>query len=183
MSRPICLIATFCVAVGLLSAYGQDKKKPSAASQPVKGPQYHLATAKTYNVQSHDHARILQKYAAADAMVPEDVVQEHVAAIRFSVAGAKKAVNKLSQAEPRNAELSKQVAQLQQRYDKVNTLLKELEGQVSKNSVKQQTVISQTQAISQQLQDNHTLYRAVDNNFYNASSNSYYDTGEGHFVD
>ncbi len=155
---------------------------PDATS--LQAEKYHLALGKTYNMQAHDHARLLSKYAAIGERVPADVVQEHAAAIRFNAQAAKKSFSRLEGLAKTDPALSQQVAQMQQRLDKVNALVAQLEARVAQQGELQaDTVAAQSAEISQQLRSNHAGARETDNRFYNADSDAYYFTGDGHFVD
>ncbi|HXT59535.1 MAG TPA: hypothetical protein VN699_12920 [Pirellulales bacterium] len=149
----------------------------------LRGEKYQLALAKTYNMQAHDHARMLDKYAALGERVPADVVKEHAAAIRFNANAARKSFAKLGETA-NNPALAGQFAQMQQRLNKVTELADRLEAQVEQEgSGESQLVGSQSAEISRQLRANHVDAQEADGNFYGSDSESYYFTGEGHFVD
>jgi hypothetical protein len=169
--------AILVLATSALAADGQDETS-------LQGEKYHLALGKTYNMQAHDHARLLSKYAAVGERVPADVVKEHAAAIRFNAQAARKSFTKLEGLAKTDPALSQQVAQMQQRLDKVNALVAQLEARVEQQGeLQSETVAAQTAEISQQLRSNHVSARETDDRFYNADSDAYYFTGEGHFVD
>jgi hypothetical protein len=150
----------------------------------LRGDQYHLALGKTYNMQAHDHARMLGKYAALGERVPADVVKEHAAAIRFNATAAKKSFAKLAEFANNKPALAGQLAQMQQRLDKVTELADRLETQVEQEGTGEaQLIASQSAEISRQLRANHVDANEADGNFYNSDSDSYYFTGNGHFVD
>jgi len=169
--------AILVLATSSLASDGQDETS-------LQGEKYHLALGKTYNMQAHDHARLLSKYAAVGERVPAEVVKEHAAAIRFNAQAARKSFTKLEGLAKTDPALSQQVAQMQQRLDKVNALVAQLEARVEQQGeLQSETVAAQTAEISQQLRSNHVSARETDNRFYNADSDAYYFTGEGHFVD
>jgi len=172
------VVAAALAAASLAFAFGADEK-PKAR----KGGAYHVAEGRTYNIEAHDHARLLQKYAALSDKVPGDVVQDHAAAIRFNTKGAKKSFARLAESDPDNAALGNLVEQLRERLDMVTAELELLEAQAAKNTAEAKIVIAQTNEISQHLQANHRDLRTIDNDFYDSDSDSYYMTGEGHFVD
>ena len=184
MQRHTLVLAATCVALAFSvfagDEKGKDKDKPD---QRPFGQVPFLATAKTYNMQSHDHARLLGKYAAADASVPANVVKEHADAIRFNVAAEKRSFDRLAKLAAENKDLIQRVERLQKRLDKVNALVGRMENEVEKNSANEKAIISGTRAISEELLQNHREIRTIDNSFYNSGSDSYYETGEGHFVD
>jgi methyl-accepting chemotaxis protein len=148
-----------------------------------QGGKYHLAAGKTYNMQSQDHARMLKKYAALGEKVPADVVREHAAAIRFNADAARRSYSRLARSADGNEALVAQVRQLHERLDQVSATLTQLEAEASRTSANSKSVVAHANEISQQLRDNHNDLRRIDEAFYNADSDSYYTTGEGHFVD
>jgi hypothetical protein len=153
------------------------------AADSLRGEKYQLALAKTYNMQAHDHARMLDKYAALGERVPADVVQEHAAAIRFNAKAARKSFARLGETA-KNPAIAGQLAQMQQRLNKVTELADRLEAQAAQEgSGEAQLIGSQSAEISRQLRANHVDARETDSNFYGSDSESYYFTGEGHFVD
>jgi len=152
-------------------------------SKPQQDGEYHLAAGKTYNMHAHDHARMLLKYAGAGDQVPADVVQDHVASIRFNTEAARKSYIRLAKSSGASAVLVQKVEQMQKRLDKVNTELEQLEAHAAKNAVESRTVIARANAVSRHLHANHDDLRAIDDGFYDSGSDSYYETGEGHFVD
>ncbi|HVC93609.1 MAG TPA: hypothetical protein VND64_07965 [Pirellulales bacterium] len=154
-----------------------------AKRKAAQGGAYHVAAGKTYNMQAHDHARMLRKYADVGDEVPGDVVQDHAAAIRFNTEGAKKSYDRLAKSEPGNAALAKIVEQLRKRLDMVTAELELLEAQEAESAAESKMISARTNEISKHLQANHRALRAIDNDFYDSSSDSYYETGEGHFVD
>ena len=115
--------------------------------------------------------------------MPAEEVREHAAAIRQSSEAAQKAYERLAKSKADDADLAKRIEQLQKRIEKVNALIKKLETQVAKNSASEKTIILQTQQISQELRANQNDLKAIDRVFYNFGSDSYYETGECHFVD
>ncbi|HVC93610.1 MAG TPA: hypothetical protein VND64_07970 [Pirellulales bacterium] len=157
----------------------------AAAEKPTarQGGAYHVAAGKTYNIEAHDHARLLQKFAELEEMVPAEVVDDHAAAIRFNTEAAKKSYARLAKSAPANAALVKMVEQLQERLDKVTAALKHLEALAAKTAADAKVVIARTEEISRHLQANHKALRKIDDDFYDSNSDSYYETGEGHFVD
>ena len=174
---PTLLSAAILVAV-LNPTLSTDEQSTSR-----QGGKYHLAAGKTYNMQSHDHARMLQKFAGLADHVPAGVVREHAAAIRFNTEAARRSYARLATSAGGNADLAEQVEQLQQRLAKVSASLSKLEAASTGAIANSQTVIAHTNEISQQLRDNHNDLRRIDQAFYNSDSDSYYTTGEGHFVD
>jgi hypothetical protein len=149
----------------------------------LRGEEYQLALAKTYNMQAHDHARMLDRYAALGERVPADVVKEHAAAIRFNANAAKRSFAKLGETAS-NPALASQLAQMRQRLDNVTELADRLEAQTAQEgSGESQLVGTQSAEISRQLRANHVDAQEADGNFYGSDSESYYFTGEGHFVD
>jgi hypothetical protein len=176
--KPQLLLAAALTALVCHLARADDQ---DAASR--QGGKYHVAAGKTYNMQAHDHARILQKYAALGEQIPAEVVRDHAAAIRFNTEAANRSYTRLGKSAGNNAALAKQVKQLQDRLAKVSGSLKQLEAEAARNTAASKTVIARTNEISRQLRANHNDLRTIDNDFYNSDSDSYYTTGEGHFVD
>ncbi|HVC97722.1 MAG TPA: hypothetical protein VND64_28885 [Pirellulales bacterium] len=158
-------------------------QQAGAKRKAEQGGAYHVAAGKTYNMQAHDHARMLQKYADLGDEVPRDVVQDHAAAIRFNTEAAKKSYDRLAKSEPGNAALAKIVEQLRKRLELVTAELELLEAQEAEIAAASKTIMARTNEISKHLQANHRALRAIDDDFYDSSSDSYYTTGEGHFVD
>jgi hypothetical protein len=154
-----------------------------AQTESRQGSKYHLALAKTYHQQSHDHVRMLQKYAELGDSVPADVVNEHASAIRYNTDATKRAYGRLVKSAGDNADLAKRVEQMQARLDKVSATLKELEANTAKQKANSTAVAARAKEITQQLRSNHVDLGRIDNDFYNSDSDSYYETGEGHFVD
>ncbi|HVX13930.1 MAG TPA: hypothetical protein VHC22_22290 [Pirellulales bacterium] len=154
-----------------------------AQTKSRQGAKYQLALAKTYHQQSHDHVRMLQKYAALGDKVPAEVVTEHAAAIRYNTDATKRAYGRLVKSAGDDAELAKRVEEMQARLDKVSATLKELEANTSQQKADSKAVAARAKEITQQLRSNHVDLGRIDNDFYDSDSDSYYETGEGHFVD
>ncbi|HEV7223016.1 MAG TPA: hypothetical protein VGN42_09975 [Pirellulales bacterium] len=179
MTNPQSLLvaATFMViALNAVQAEDQDGKSRQVGK-------YYLALGRTHNMQAHDHARLLQKYAALSDQVPADVIHDHVAAIRFNAEAAKKSFARQGKSAGDNVALAHHVEQLQKRLDKVIASVNQLEDQLAGKSASAKTVAARTNDISQQLRANHNDLRTIDNDFYDSGSDSYYETGEGHFID
>jgi hypothetical protein len=154
------------------------------AGDSLQGEGYHLALGQTYNMQARDHAHLLGKYAALGQRVPAEVVKEHAAAIRFNANAAKKSFAKLGETANDKPALAGQIAQMQQRLEKVTKLADRLEAQAEQGQAADSKIIAaQSEEISRQLQANHVDARAVGGNFYNSDSDSYYFEGRGHFAD
>jgi hypothetical protein len=179
MTNPQSLLAaaTFmAIALNAVQAKDQDGKSEQA-------DEYYLALGRTHNMQAHDHARLLQKYAARSDHAPADVIHDQAAAIRFNAEAAKKSFALQGKSAGDNAALAKQVVQLQKRLDKVIASVKQLEDLSAGKSASAKAVLARTNDISQQLRANHNDLRAIDRDFYDSDSDSYYETGEGHFID
>jgi hypothetical protein len=179
MTNPQSLLAaaTFMViALNAVQAEDQDGKSKQA-------DEYYLALGRTHNMQAHDHARLLQKYAARSDRAPADVIHDQAAAIRFNAEAAKKSFARQGKSAGDNAALAKQVVQLQKRLDKVIASVKQLEDLSAGKSASAKAVVARTNDISQQLRANHNDLRTIDRDFYDSDSDSYYETGEGHFID
>ncbi len=155
---------------------------------------YYVAAGKTYNMHANDHARMLGKYAAATGKpVPAEVVREHTAAIRANVANAQKAYAKLAEFAKTNPGVAKQLAEINKQLASVSQQVKGLE---SDNQADSKLVLMATSAISQDLKTTHLASKEIDralaasqaqaqqtSRFDNLDSQSYYFTGEGHFID
>ncbi len=176
MNCPAWLSAALIVAA--LTAPTENEQP-----QAQHSGKYQVAAGKTYNIQAHAHTRLLQKYAALGEKVPAEVVREHVSAIRFNTESARKSYSRLAKVDAGNADLAKRVEQMQARLDKVSAALERMEGEVSGNHANSQAVIANAKEISQRLNENHRDLRRIDNDFYDSTSDAYYVTGEGHFVD
>jgi uncharacterized protein YPO0396 len=174
--RLVILAAFIAIAVSAARAEDQDRKARQSG-------EYYLALGRTHNMQAQDHARLLRKYAALSDRAPADVVQDHVAAIRYNTDAAGKSFARLGESAGDNAALAKHVEQLQKRLDQVNTSLKQLQAELGGRTVGAKAVAGRTNEISRQLRENHNDLRAMDGEFYDSDSDSYYATGEGHFVD
>jgi hypothetical protein len=170
------------LAAALLVAVANPATTDDEYAASRQGGKYYLAAGRTYNNQAQDHARMLKKYAALGEQVPANIVHEHAAAIRFNTEGARRSYTRLARSAGDNAELAQQIKQLQERLDKVAATLKQLED-ASREKANAQAVIARSNEISQQLRDNHNDLRRIDEAYYNSDSDSYYTTGEGHFVD
>lgn len=164
------------------------------SAQSALRAELHTAAGKTYNLHANDHARLLNKYAKATAQpVPADVIKEHTTGMRASITAARSAFNQVGAVTQGNAKITPQLASVQQRLDKAMKLIDQLEAQSAREAVQSKEVAAQTAAISQELKAVHTQSQQIDqtlndqseenNNFYNSDSDSYYETGEGHFVD
>jgi hypothetical protein len=187
------LVVALTVGVALVTdgsaAFAQAKTDPTR-----RADQYYVAAAKTYNMHAHDHARMLGKYAAAaDHPVPAEVVKEHTAAIGANVERARRSFAKLAHTAKPNPDLATQLAEIQKRLAAVTKQLSQLNASSAMEAVDQKLVLSQTAGISRGLQATHlaskkidaALVQAADANaqFDDSQSDSYYFTGEGHFID
>jgi hypothetical protein len=179
MIRTLLWVAAVSVALaGVNRALAQNQSQASRHKE-----KFHLALSKTYNMQAHDHARLLDKYAALVKSVPAEIVGEHASAIRTASQAAKKNFAKLAKSAPNNVDLAKQIERLQKRLDQVTDLTKQLEGQAAEKESESQTLRKQLGEISRLLRTNHDAVKRIDDDFYDSSSDDYYLTGEGHFVD
>ncbi len=168
-----------------------------ALSPTVRGDQYLVAAAKTYNMHANDHARLLGKYAAAsDKPVAGAVIKNHVDAIRANTNMAKNLYDRLSSTAKNDPLVSKQLAAINARLAKVNELVDQLEAQSKEESTESKDVIAKTDALSQELKATHMASKAIDNSLMQAAqselqsdefadrqSSDYFSTGEGHFLD
>jgi hypothetical protein len=173
------VFAALCLVVSTSTAAG-DEARDDDARQTER---HHLAAGKTHNLQAHDHARLLGKYAGASDRASAEIVKGQTAAIRASAQAAKKSFAKVGQTAPDNRELAARVAQLQERLDQVTELSNRLESQLRQPAVDSRTAAEYSSAVSELLRANHASIKQVDQDFYNSQSDSYYSTGEGHFVD
>ena len=140
MTNPQLLLtaATFMViALNAVQAEDQDGKSKQA-------DEYYLALGRTHNMQAHDHARLLQKYAARGDRAPADVIHDQAAAIRFNAEAAKKSFARQGKSAGDNAALAKQVVQLQKRLDKVIASVKQLEDLSAGKSASAKAVVART---------------------------------------
>jgi hypothetical protein len=176
-------LAAFCVALIAVAV----SPSRSHAQDPSTTPdgKYHLAIAKTHTVHANDNAILLKKYAAGHKTVPDDVVKEHAASMKFHLNAARKAyasLAKTAKTEPdskKQADLLKELNTIDGRLSKINDMVKKLETQTT---VADQ-VAADSAKISAELAASRAATQAVDNNFYNMSSSDYYEDGLGHFVD
>lgn len=157
---------------------------PQDPESARKTAAYHLAVGNTYNRHADQHAQILDKYAALGETVPAGIVREHAAAIRHDVEQAHKAYSSLAKADKDNPGVAEAVAELQQRLGKLTESLKRLEDREQRQDALQaQMVRTQAAEISAILNDSYSAARKADQKFYDMQSESYYSSGEGHFVD
>lgn len=193
MSRPVdCGVATlFCLLVlPLVCAQDNNDKVKSHR----RGDAYHLAAGKTYNIHANDHARLLGKFAAAaEHPVSSDVIAPHAALIRVNAEAAQKAYRRIGNTAGNDTQTKAQLAEIQQRLTKVTELVNQLESQSAKQALDAKLVLERATAISQQLKQTHLASRRIDQifsaavqtggEFTDRDSDSYYFTGEGHFID
>ncbi|REK09011.1 MAG: hypothetical protein DWQ37_19310 [Planctomycetota bacterium] len=176
--------------------------QPAAAVTPAdeqpnltaRGDRYHAATAKTHSMHARDHARLLNKYAAAaDAPVSSSVLKKHLAAIRENMKEAGSTYSKLSAASKSDPSVKQQLDEITKRLDNVNKLVGQLEERSKQEAVDSKLVIDQTNDMAKEIKASHAANSAVDqavveaaqrrSQFYNPKSPNYYFTGEGHFID
>lgn len=159
-----------------------------------RGDKYYVAAAKTYNIHANDHVRILNKYAAANGgKVSGEVIKEHTAEMRRNLESAKKAYAKISPQGKKNPNIAAQLTEVEQRLDKATALIDQLEAASAKDNAEAKQVMAQTAALSRELQATHKANKAIDqavaqslhsdDEFEDRQSDSYYFTGEGHFID
>lgn len=175
-------LAFACAAFGCVTtALCFQGESDDAAHKKAK---YYLALGKTYNSQAHDHVRLLKKYASQHETADAGVVNEQSTAIRSNAEAAKRALAKTAELEKENRSLAAQIAQMQARLDRVAELAKRLESQTAKKKVvDSKQVQTESAAAADLLRENHLHVKRTDSDFYNSDSESYYTTGEGHFVD
>jgi hypothetical protein len=189
MNHRLLIVAGVALAWSASSALAQSK-----AETARRADQYYVAAGQTYNMHAHDHVRLLGKYAAAAAHpVPSDVVKEHTAAIRGNVERAGQSFARLDESAGKSPGMAAQLAEIKKRLAAVTTQLTRLNASSANERVDSRLVLSQTAAIAQDLKAAHLASKKIDSalaqsleadeQFDNPQSNSYYFTGEGHFLD
>jgi hypothetical protein len=187
LSAVVCLLPLSSLAVA-------DDSKDDKTVAHRRGDAYQLAAGKTHNIHANDHARLLGKYAAAAAHpVSQEVLTPHAAAIRVNVDAAQKAYSRIRNDGKSDPQMKAQLTEIQQRLTKVTELVNQLENQSAKQAVEAKTVLDRTNTISQELKQAHLASKKVDqifgaavqtgSDFTDRDSDSYYFTGEGHFID
>jgi cell pole-organizing protein PopZ len=182
------MLTLFVVSLSALS-FADDSPNPGQ-----RGDAYQLAAGKTYNMHAHDHARLLGKFAAAaEHPVSSDVLAPHLASIRANADAAQKAYKRMSARAKNDPQLKNQLAEIEQRLTKVSQLVNQLEVQSAKQNVEAIAVLDRTNAISRELKQTHLASKQIDRmfgaaiqtggDFSDRDSDSYYFTGEGHFID
>lgn len=190
MKTGISMFLACCALVSIAAATPAADQPPSSA----RGDQYQMATAKTHSLHARDHARLLNKYAAAsDEPVPASVIQKHLAAIRENTEQARKTYAKLSDATKNDATIKQRLTEISARLNNVNSLVDQLEKRSQQEAVESKMVIAQTNDIAKEIKASNEASSEVDQavadaaeqneNFYNRQAPNYYFTGEGHFID
>ena len=98
-----------------------------APAKSLKGDAYYFSLGQMYDVQAYQHAKMLKRLSANGAAIPLDVLAEHLAAIRASVAAADKAYARLSAATMKKPETAKKLDEIKQFNMKILDLCKSLE--------------------------------------------------------
>jgi hypothetical protein len=189
------LVAGFvAISLSYAPAIAGDAQAASDKKANHRAEKYYVAAGKTYNMHAHDHARMLGKYAAAhDAPVPSEVVREHVQAIDANVARARQSYTKLNTAAKTNPAVAEQLAEIEKQLKSVTAQVNKLKSASNSDKAETKAILAETDAISKSLKATHdaskeidqALTQAIENNeqFDNRQSDSYYFTGEGHFLD
>jgi len=187
-------LVVLALSLGYAPVIAQDAQAADAKTAAHRAERYFVAAGKTYNMHAHDHARMLGKYAAATgAPVPSGVVREHVQAIDANVARARQAYAKLIAAAKTNPAVAEQLAEIEKQLKSVTSEVNKLKTASNADTADAKLILTETDAISKNLKATHdaskeidqALTQAIDNSdqFDDRQSDSYYFTGEGHFLD
>ncbi|HWB10813.1 MAG TPA: hypothetical protein VG826_16405 [Pirellulales bacterium] len=123
---------------------------PLGPEEAGQSAEYYMSAGSTFSRHAHEHAQILERYAASGEAVPARIVKEQAAAIHHDVDQAHKSFSKLAAAdaaENENLPPDAAIKNFQQELRKATELLQQLEAQVQHLSAVQAELVRGQSAI------------------------------------
>ena len=126
---------------------------PVGPEEARQSTEYYMSVGSAFNRHAHEHAQILERFAASGETVPAKIVKEQAAAIHHDVEQAQKSFSRLATSDDNDEDEDLPVAaaikKLQGGLRKVSESLQRLEGQVQQQTaVQAELVRGQTAIIS-----------------------------------
>ena len=127
--------------------------------------EHYLSVGNVYSQHAHEHAQVLQRYAASDDTVPANIVREQAKAIRHDVEQAQKSFARVAAADKETNDESRTgaIQELQAELQKVTDSVRRLESVVrQQGEVQARLVRGQTAVVSRLLQQANEAARAAE---------------------
>lgn len=147
-------------------SFEEDYPALPVESEPGNHPaEHYLSVGNVYSQHAHEHAEVLQRYAASDDTVPANIVREQAKAIRHDVEQAQKSFARAAAAdeESKNESRTDAIKELQAELQKVTESVRRLESVVQRQGeVQARLVRGQTAVVSRLLQQANEAARAAE---------------------
>lgn len=147
-------------------SFAEDYPVAPVTTEPAKhSADYYLSVGNVFSKHAHEHAEVLERYAASGETVPANIVKEQAKAIHRDVDQAQKSFSQVSVAdeETTSDDLPGAVKRLQVSLSKVTESLRRLESQVQRQGAVEATLVrGQTAIINRLFQQANEAARAAE---------------------
>lgn len=147
-------------------SFAEDYPAAPVTSGPAKhSTDYYLSVGNVFSRHAHEHAQVLERYAASKETVPARIVREQAQAIHHDVEQAQKSFSQVAAAgeQTTSDNLPDVIKKLQTGLAKVTESVRRLEMQVRRQEKVQATLVrGQTAVINRMLQQANEAARAAE---------------------
>ena len=147
-------------------SFAEDYPAVPVGSEPKKqSADYYLSVGNVFSKHAHEHAQVLERYAAAGETVPANIVREQAKAIHHDVEQAQKSFSQVAVADEEitSENLPDAVKKLHVGLGKVAASVTRLESQVQRQGTIEATLVrAQTAIINRLLQQASQAARAAE---------------------